>query len=189
MTITPDAWPTQHDFLGREYYMKNEPIRITPTPGTPSLQDMSRMLDTAAGLISTVAQAAADLPGSTPNTNGRPEKLRDISSAIRSARHILQVQQKRNARFGEPVGTGKATFGDPAWSMLLDLYVSAMSGKRTSVSSLCIASGVPPTTALRHISTMVSKGWILRVADPKDARRIFLELSTFTIQAIESTLA
>ena len=46
-----------------------------------------------------------------------------------------------------------------------------------SVSSLCIASAVPPTTALRWIRTLTDKALVERRADPHDGRRIFIALA------------
>tara|TARA_R110000772_G_scaffold134490_1_gene243021 strand:+ start:4718 stop:5734 length:1017 start_codon:yes stop_codon:yes gene_type:complete len=68
-------------------------------------------------------------------------------------------------------------FSDPAWDMLLDLMAARLEGKKVSVSSLCIAASVPPTTALRWIKTMTEEQIFLRKADKKDGRRIFIELS------------
>jgi hypothetical protein len=68
-------------------------------------------------------------------------------------------------------------FSDPAWDMLLDLTHARLSGKRVSVSSLCIASRVPATTALRRISDLVSEGLATRVRDEADGRRVFVELT------------
>ena len=39
---------------------------------------------------------------------------------------------------------------DPAWDMLLDLYAARLEGRRVSVSSLCIAAAVPPTSISRR---------------------------------------
>ncbi len=61
--------------------------------------------------------------------------------------------------------------------MLLDLYAAHYEGKLVSVSSLCIASNVPSTTALRAIQTMSDEGCLIRQRDPLDGRRIFLALS------------
>ncbi|NNG56016.1 MULTISPECIES: winged helix DNA-binding protein [Sphingomonas] len=61
--------------------------------------------------------------------------------------------------------------------MLLDLYVARLKGARVSVSSLCVAANIPPTTALRHIADLVENGEIDRTPDPADQRRAFLELS------------
>jgi len=68
-------------------------------------------------------------------------------------------------------------FADPAWDMLLDLTASRVECKRVSVTSLCIASGVPPTTALRWIGQMVEAGLFARVCDDSDRRRAFIELT------------
>ena len=49
-----------------------------------------------------------------------------------------------------------------------------------SVSSLCIAAAVPPTTALRWITAMTDSGMPVRRQDPADARRVFIVLSADT---------
>jgi DNA-binding MarR family transcriptional regulator len=61
--------------------------------------------------------------------------------------------------------------------MLLDLTAARSEHRRVSVTSLCIASGVPPTTALRWIGQMVEQGQFVRVGDQADRRRAFIELS------------
>lgn len=89
-------------------------------------------------------------------------------------RHVRQVirQRQARARFFD-----STLFGDPAWDMLLDL--TAAHGERLSVSvtSLCIASGVPATTALRWVKQMVAMGLFVRTEDTSDKRRAFIELS------------
>ena len=67
--------------------------------------------------------------------------------------------------------------GEPAWDMLLELTASRLEGARVSVSSLCIAAAVPPTTALRWINVLGERGLLVRSADPGDGRRVFIELS------------
>jgi DNA-binding MarR family transcriptional regulator len=66
---------------------------------------------------------------------------------------------------------------DPGWDMLLDLFAAELEGIQVSVSSLCIAGAVAPTTALRWISRMVDAGLMVRVADLGDRRRAFVALS------------
>lgn len=68
-------------------------------------------------------------------------------------------------------------FSDPAWDMLLDLTYARLAGKRVSVSSLCIASRVPATTALRRIGDLVAEGLATRVRDENDGRRVFVDLT------------
>lgn len=96
----------------------------------------------------------------------------------RMLRRIIRHRQMR-ARFFEP-----GLFADPAWDMLLDLAAAHGEGKRVSVTSLCIASGVPPTTALRWIGQLVAAGLIERTADDVDRRRAFIALSDKAQEAI-----
>ena len=68
-------------------------------------------------------------------------------------------------------------FQDPAWDILLDLFIAAETNAEISVSSACIASGVPSTTALRAIGVMERRGVLKGGSDPFDARRRFVSLS------------
>ena len=68
-------------------------------------------------------------------------------------------------------------FAEPAWDMLLDLYIAHYRKRDVGVSSLCIAACVPGTTALRWISSMEEAGLFERSHDPSDRRRIFIRLS------------
>jgi DNA-binding MarR family transcriptional regulator len=68
-------------------------------------------------------------------------------------------------------------FADPAWDMLLELMAARLENEKVAVSSLCIAAAVPATTALRWIKALMDQGIFIRVADPQDGRRVFIELS------------
>jgi DNA-binding MarR family transcriptional regulator len=68
-------------------------------------------------------------------------------------------------------------FAEPAWDMMLDLLHAETAQQRVSISSLCQASGVPATTALRWINTMVEKKLFLRRPDPRDGRRVHVQLA------------
>ncbi len=96
----------------------------------------------------------------------------------RLVRSILRQRQLRG-RFFDP-----SLFGDPAWDILLDLTAARAEHARVSVSSLCIASGVPPTTALRWIGQMVDAGLLERQEDVTDRRRAFIALSDSAADAM-----
>jgi hypothetical protein len=89
----------------------------------------------------------------------------------RLLRRILRQRQQR-ARFFDG-----DLFADPAWDILLDLTAARAEHKRVSVTSLCIASGVPPTTALRWIGQMTEAGLLERIEDDTDRRRAFIVLT------------
>lgn len=76
-------------------------------------------------------------------------------------------------------------FGEPAWDLLLDLYIRGKSGSRSSVTSACIGSRAPHTTALRHISTLCKAGWIMRIPDETDRRRFWLALTATAIRKLD----
>ena len=89
----------------------------------------------------------------------------------RLVRTIIRQRQLRAKFFDAEL------FADPAWDMLLDLTAARAEHTRVSVTSLCIASGVPPTTALRWIGQMSQAGLLERVEDESDRRRAFIALS------------
>jgi hypothetical protein len=101
----------------------------------------------------------------------------------RMVRRIIRQRQMR-ARFfdGE-------LFADPAWDMLLDLTAARAEQAKVSVTSLCIASGVPPTTALRWIGQMTEAGLLKRIEDETDRRRAFIALTDKAIEAMSAYFA
>jgi DNA-binding transcriptional ArsR family regulator len=66
---------------------------------------------------------------------------------------------------------------DPQWLMALELFIAAQEGSDISVSTLCMISGVPPTTALRHMRSLEAKGIFERAPHPKDGRVSLIRLS------------
>lgn len=78
--------------------------------------------------------------------------------------------------------------GEPGWDMLLDLYMSYCEGKRLHSTSLCIASMVPPTTALRWITNLVNAGLAVRTKAVHDTRVTYVELSEQGITAMARCL-
>lgn len=77
-------------------------------------------------------------------------------------------------------------FFDPTWSMLIDLYRAELKGKQLSVTSVCIGSRVADTTALRYIKLLEERGYVYRVPDPNDKRRVFLRLTGEAIERMRS---
>lgn len=136
---------------------------------------------------------------------GQPEqlKLQDLAlearGFVRDSQETIPPTVVESGRTGsrEVLGTmiharaarGKflphQLFGEPAWDMLLDLYLADILSKRVSVSSLCGASKVPATTALRWIGHLTDQGLLERKSDPCDGRRIFLSLSAAGLRRMD----
>ena len=109
-----------------------------------------------------------------PDSDSNDRLIRAARPALpdpRLVRRIIRQRQLR-ARFFDG-----DLFGDPAWDMLLDLTAARAEHTRVSVTSLCIASGVPPTTALRWIGQMIDSALLERVEDETDRRRAFITLT------------
>jgi hypothetical protein len=121
------------------------------------------------------ADAATQVPppGATEKTDESrtTRAVRPTLPDPRLVRRIIRHRQLRGRHLDAQL------FADPAWDMLLDLTAARAEHRRVSVTSLCIASGVPPTTALRWIGQMVDQGQFVRVGDKSDRRRAFIELS------------
>lgn len=90
-------------------------------------------------------------------------------SVTQFAAGMRAIRLRRNELLGKPV------FRDPAWDMLLDLVVAADERRAVSVSGLCHASGVPTTTALRHVERLETLGLLKRTPDPVDKRRFWVD--------------
>ncbi len=102
-----------------------------------------------------------------------------IEAVADIAESTLKIRSRRNEAFGVDL------FRDPAWDMLLDLYVSETRGRTTHVSSLCIAGNVPMTTGLRYVDALEHCGLVRKREDPHDHRRILVSASPRTIDVID----
>lgn len=96
----------------------------------------------------------------------------------RLVRRMISQRHDRNRFFDDPI------FADPAWDMLLDLTAARAEHVRVSITSLCISSGVPLTTALRWIGVLIECGLFQRIEDDLDRRRSFVELTDKAAKAV-----
>jgi len=103
--------------------------------------------------------------------------LHDGAKTLRErASHWLNSVQNREQITGQDLNEG-------SWAILMDLYVNQ--GVRTvSVSSACIGSGHPPTSALRWIKRLIELGLVVREVDDLDGRRAHLVLTSEAETAI-----
>jgi DNA-binding MarR family transcriptional regulator len=102
------------------------------------------------------------------------------------AEDIYRVRRKRDVQFEQFFGDG--LFCEPAWDMVLDLYINNGRNRMISVSSACLASAVPTTTALRHISELVRRRLVVRSPHPVDRRAFILHLSPLAVSVMEGLL-
>jgi len=140
-----------------------------------------------------VARIAETLARLTRSEDVEPRAVRDRGSGYRGPdtgppveisateiRGVIRARRMRAQFFADEL------FADPAWDMLLDLFAAQLERRQVSVSSLCIAAAVPPTTALRWIGTLHEAGLFERQADPTDRRRAYIGLSAKGLEGMRS---
>jgi hypothetical protein len=150
---------------------------VNKANGTVRLQQLSEEVGRIASLLAALSEdeTAAAAVASLDEREGGADAVE--AAQIRA---IIRARRMRDHFFRAEL------FADPAWDMLLDLMAARLERNRVAVSSLCIAAAVPPTTALRWIKTLCDQGVFVRVADPEDGRRVFIELADSAAAGLES---
>lgn len=85
--------------------------------------------------------------------------------------NVMRARRRRTDILGGDI------FSEPAWTMLLELYLATLERRLLSVTGLTFASGAPNTTALRRIDDLVELQLIERAVDTYDRRRTHVFLS------------
>ncbi|MEM7664573.1 MAG: winged helix DNA-binding protein [Pseudomonadota bacterium] len=119
--------------------------------------------------------ASASAPG---------DLARSRSEYAEIARRTYAIRRQRGAIFGNA-----ELFGEPAWDILLDLYVAYTDGNPVSVSSACIGSAAPPTTGLRWLGVLAEHDLVVREQDPDDQRRVLVRLTDRGVEAMDRYFA
>ncbi len=130
--------------------------------------EVARIAETLAGLADEGGRGAV---GERRRRWGAPPGDVALAVSAEDVRAAIRARRLRDQLFGA------GWFEDPAWDVLLDLFAAELEGTDVSVSSLCIAAAVAPTTALRWIARMEEAALIERRPDPRDRRRMFTGLS------------
>lgn len=79
-------------------------------------------------------------------------------------------------------------FGEAAFNMLLDLYISRKRGRMVYQNDAYIASMVPATTAYRWLRTLQRDGMVDLSGDETDRRRGIVELTEAGMAQVETLL-
>ncbi len=144
-------------------------IMSIPTSNGPV--ELQRLADQ----VSQIAQKISHLGSRIVDTDSIEKSDLDITML----RRMVAARRARGSFFPEGL------FADPAWDILLDLLIARLTHVRVSVSTVCVASNVPQTTALRWIKTLEAEGLVVRRADRHDGRRFHLELTLEAEHALQ----
>jgi DNA-binding MarR family transcriptional regulator len=143
---------------------------IAPLAADDDRADTGGLAETALGFRGMAKLKALSTSDNQPAVPAAKPRAPTAFGAA-EVRQLLKARRMREAYFDSEL------FADPAWDILLDLYAAHLEGAKVSVSSLCIAANVPPTTGLRWIRSMTDAGILVRRDDQSDGRRVWIELS------------
>lgn len=90
---------------------------------------------------------------------------------VEVAKRLYGVRKVRDELLGE------ALFSEPAWDILLDLFISDYEHRQLSVSAVCIGARAPSATALRYLTMLQDADLVERTRDERDGRRSHVRLT------------
>jgi hypothetical protein len=141
---------------------------------------------------SAFVDASAPGTGSVTRLRAVPERVqtarRPIAPAEVSAQSVAAARRMIRERLRRGQFFKTALFADPAWDMMLDIFIAEAEGRETPVMNLCLSSQVPETTTLRWVRTLEQAGIFVRQKDEHDQRRVLVRLSPAAAKAMASYL-
>jgi|GEM_PF-2209648 len=123
-----------------------------------NMEDIVRRLDQ-------LLRTMSDLPESPAAVSEVQDGMAD------SARREYRDRRERERVFGSGIAA------DPAWDILLDLFIAREEGRDVTVFSVSAATAVAEGTVLRCIAHLVEAKLIARGPHSSDPRSIFLTLT------------
>ena len=133
--------------------------RVLAARSSPdSIEDIARRLDE---LLRTMADVSPPAAGPVIVETDK----------LAAARRAFRNRRERERLFGQ------ALFADPAWDVLLELFIARKEGREITVFSACQATAVPEETVLRCITHLVEAKLVTRGAGTSDPRNIYLSLT------------
>jgi DNA-binding MarR family transcriptional regulator len=181
--------PSDVDRLGTVLSVRREPVvRLHDGMRDQEAMRMRRFHEEVARIADSLSRLARnEVPERSASVRNETMAFRMDTETVESdpveIRRVIRARRMRAEFFEGDL------FADPAWDMLLDLYAAELEHRQISVSSLCIAAAVPPTTALRWIGTLNEAGLFDRKADPSDRRRAYIALSESARHGMERYVA
>ena len=123
------------------------------------------------------AEVAERQPPAASSNDPSPETV-----LVARARKVMEHRRVRS-RF-----LPAELFHEPAWDMLLALYIAQHDGRTMNVKTLVSYAEAPATTSQRWIDHLHKLGLIDRVTDMVDRRRVEVQLSETGLSAIRRYL-
>lgn len=137
-------------------------------------------------VVSLIKDLSAKLSAVADDFSGRVSQVtaapRDAVDPVAVARRLIDERRQRRRFLPEDL------FHEPAWDMLLALYLAHHENKVMNVKTLVGTADAPVTTSQRWIEHLAKLALVTRVVDPADRRRIEVALSITGLESVENYL-
>lgn len=114
--------------------------------------------------------------GSGPGTD-------PLAARLKRATAILNIHRARDRAFGTDI------FANPAWDILLNVYVASLEGRMTTIEVLSEETGGNAATIARYVRLLESGNYIVRGEAQKTMRGISFTLSDTAVTMMDETLS
>lgn len=157
---------------------KEPKVAATVTLSEKDAQEAARLLR----LLADSRIFGSALPENSPAVADTETVVTDRQSLIERARIVLGARRIR-MQFFHP-----GFFGEPAWEILLALYITEESEARFTASKLAEWIGAPLSTVLRWVKALEEQSLVDRIDHPTDRRICFIRLLDKGRKALDSYL-
>lgn len=130
-----------------------------------------------------VANIDADERRTNQNEGTADDDCSAECTLIDAALGILKRRRQRIEEFGVEL------FGEPAWEILLELYIREKSGASSTTAHVEVGLTVAASTAGRWLQHLEQEGLVALAPHPLHERTEFIELTSRAKEALERYLA
>jgi DNA-binding MarR family transcriptional regulator len=127
--------------------------------------------------LRSTSDAIADPGDQLRRTLARGEAAMPAVEPLPAAVLLAEARRLSAARRFRDRVFGRELFPNPAWNILVELFIAGEEGRNVTIKSACVAAGVPQSTALRHIAHLIEVRLTARAQHPSDARSAYLRLT------------
>ena len=152
------------------------------TGATVTVRFIDRDIEDARRILATITGAADRHPIIAGAREVRTsDENREVDPAEALALRLFSLREAR--------ARSLAHLGEPAWDVLLALYLAERAGAKHTIGRMVELSRSSQTTGLRHIDELERKGLAYREQDAKDRRVYYLLLSGDGRRAVDKILS
>ena len=113
----------------------------------------------------------------------RPAPPCGDETALSLARALFRERRTREQHLP------RTLFAEPAWDLLLELFICRLEERAVQVSAVGLRAGIPATTALRWLDVLEREGLVKKIAAPVDQRVVHVTLTGEAFERMSALFA